>query len=287
MYVIEMEQVKKQLGDFHLDIPSLAIKEGYITGFIGQNGSGKTTTLKLIMDILKTDEGIIKVFGKDVRKWSKDIHEHVGFVAEPTGYMKEATLEQTRQMLAPFYKTWDDALFKRYVDAFQLDPHKKFKAFSQGQHKQAALIMALSHRPQLILLDEATANLDPIIRGQILDILMEHMQNEETSIFYSTHITSDLDKASDYVVMMQQGKIVLYEDKDTLNHQYRVIKGPKKALTPSLERQLIGIQQNAFGFEGLLKQSEQTNISLQGECICEKANIEDVMIFTQRGGKGR
>lgn len=286
MNVIEMDGVKKQLGHFNLDIPYLAVKEGYITGFIGQNGSGKTTTLKLMMHLLKADEGMIKVFGKDVRTFSKQIHEQIGFVGEPTGYMLEATLEQTRQMLAPFYKTWDNTLFNRYVEAFHLDPFKKFKEFSQGQHKQAALIMALSHRPKLILLDEATANLDPIIRGQILDILMEHMQNEETSVFYSTHITSDLDKASDYVIMMKEGKIVLYEDKETLNHQYMLIKGPKKALTTALEYQLIGVQKNTFGFEGLLKLPEHKKLMFEGEVICEKANIEDIMIFTQRkGGK--
>ena len=285
MNVIEMEHVKKQLGKFSLDIPHLTIKEGYITGFIGQNGSGKTTTLKLIMNLLKADEGMIKVLGKDVRILSKQIHEQIGFVGEPTGYMLEATLEQTRQMLAPFYKTWDNTLFNRYVEAFHLDPFKRFKEFSQGQHKQAALIMALSHRPKLILLDEATANLDPIIRGQILDILMEHMQNEETSVFYSTHITSDLDKASDYVIMMKNGKIVLYEDKETLNHQYMIIRGPKKALNASLENQLIGIQRSTFGFEGLLKLPENKKPTFGGELICEKAKIEDIMIFTQRKGE--
>lgn len=285
MNVIEMDNVKKTLGNFTLDIPHLAIKEGYITGFIGQNGSGKTTTLKLIMNLLKLDGGQIKVFGKDVATESKQIHEQIGFVGEPTGYMTEATLEQTKQMIAPFYKTWDDALFNKYVKAFQLDTSKKIKELSQGQNKQAALIMALSHRPKLILLDEATANLDPVIRAQILDILMEHMQSEEVSVFYSTHITSDLDKASDYVVMMNNGKVVLYEDKETLDSKYLIIKGPKKALNDTLEKELIGIQKNAFGFEGLARLSENMAKTLGNELICEKANIEDIMIFTQRGSR--
>ena len=198
MNVIEMDNVKKTLGNFTLDIPHLAIKEGYITGFIGQNGSGKTTTLKLIMNLLKLDGGQIKVFGKDVATESKQIHEQIGFVGEPTGYMTEATIEQNKQMIAPFYKTWDDALFNKYVKAFQLDTSKKIKELSQGQNKQAALIMALSHRPKLILLDEATANLDPVIRAQILDILMKHMLREVISVFYKTHITSDFHKYSIY-----------------------------------------------------------------------------------------
>lgn len=140
MNVIEMDNVKKTLDNFTLDIPHLAIKEGYITGFIGQNGSGKTTTLKLIMNLLKLDEGQIKVFGKDVATESKQIHEQIGFVGEPTGYMTEATLEQTKQMIAPFYKTWDDALFNKYVKAFQLDTSKKLKSFHKDRINRPRLL---------------------------------------------------------------------------------------------------------------------------------------------------
>ena len=283
MNVIEMNSVKKSLGNFTLDIPHLAIKEGYITGFVGQNGAGKTTTLKLLMNLLRADQGQIKIFGKDVNTDSKAIHQDIGFVGEPTGYMVEATVEQTKNMIAPFYRNWDYELFRKYIKHFNLDTSKKVKELSQGQNKQVALIMALSHRPKLILLDETTANLDPVVRTQILDILMEHMQNEEVSVFYSTHITTDLDKASDYVVMLNHGKVMLYEDKETLDHKYVIVKGAKKHLDESLEKQLIGLQKNAFGFEGLAIGNESIIKMFHKELICEKASIEDIMIFTQRG----
>lgn len=283
MNVIEINNVKKTLGKFVLDIPNLVIKEGYITGFIGQNGAGKTTTLKLIMNLLKLDCGQIKVFGKDVQTMSKTIHEQIGFVGEPTGYMSEATVEQTKQMIAPFYKEWDDNLFNKYTKLFDLDTSKKIKELSQGQDKQAALIMALSHRPKLILLDEPTANLDPVVRIQILDILMEHMQNEEVSVFYSTHITSDLDKASDYIVMLNHGKVTLYEDKETIDNKYFVVKGSNKLLDQALQQELIGINQTSLGFEALTANREALIKRFNRDIICEKANIEDIMIFTERG----
>lgn len=285
MNVIEMNGVKKTLGSFTLDIPNLVVKEGYITGFVGQNGVGKTTTLKLIMNLLRLDSGAIKVFGKDVMTSSKEIHEHIGFVGEPTGYMNEATVEQTRKMIAPFYKSWDDGLYNKYIKTFGLDPNKKIKELSQGQNKQAALIMALSHRPKLILLDEPTANLDPIVRNQILDILMEHMQNEEVSVFYSTHITSDLDKASDYIVMLNGGKVTLYEDKETIDNKYFIVKGPKKILNEQLEKELVGIHKSALGFEALTTNHEGLLKTFGKEIVCERANIEDIMIFTERGAR--
>ena len=286
MNVIEMNGVKKTLGNFTLDIPNLVVKEGYITGFVGKNGVGKTTTLKLIMNLLRLDSGTIKVFGKDVRTMSKEIHEHIGFVGEPTGYMSEATVEQTRKMIAPFYKSWDDDLYNKYIKAFGLDGNKKIKELSQGQNKQMALIMALSHRPKLILLDEPTANLDPIVRNQILDILMEHMQNEEVSVFYSTHITSDLDKASDYIVMLNEGKVTLYEDKETIDNKYFIVKGPKKLLNEQLQKELVGIHKSALGFEALTTNHEGLLKTFGKEIICERANIEDIMIFTERGVRG-
>lgn len=286
MNVIEMNGVKKTLGNFTLDIPNLVVKEGYITGFVGKNGVGKTTTLKLIMNLLRLDSGTIKVFGKDVRTMSKEIHEHIGFVGEPTGYMSEATVEQTRKMIAPFYKSWDDDLYNKYIKAFGLDGNKKIKELSQGQNKQMALIMALSHRPKLILLDEPTANLDPIVRNQILDILMEHMQSEEVSVFYSTHITSDLDKASDYIVMLNEGKVTLYEDKETIDNKYFIVKGPKKLLNEQLQKELVGIHKSALGFEALTTNHEGLLKTFGKEIICERANIEDIMIFTERGVRG-
>lgn len=285
MNVIELNNVKKVLGDFTLDIPNLVVKEGYITGFIGQNGAGKTTTLRLIMGLLTPDQGEIKVFGKSVKKEGAAIRDLVGYVGEPIGYLTEATIEDTKKMISPFYRGWDDTLYNKYMKLFQLDPKKKIKELSQGQGKQIALIMALAHRPKLILLDEPTANLDPIVRHEILDLIMEHMQNEEVSTFYSTHITSDLDKASDYIVMLKQGRVAMYEDKEAMASKYFIVKGPNSILNKDLEKELIGITQNAFGFEALTQHKNELESHFRSQVVFERATLEDMMIYVERGNR--
>ncbi|MEG0848149.1 ABC transporter ATP-binding protein [Niameybacter sp.] len=285
MNVIEISNLKKTLGSFTLDIPNLVVKEGYITGFIGQNGAGKTTTLRLIMGLLTPEQGEIKIFGKTVKKDGVAIRNLIGYVGEPTGYLTEATVEDTKKMIAPFYKAWDETLFNKYTRLFDLDPKKKIKDLSQGQGKQFSLIMALSHRPKLILLDEPTANLDPVVRHQILDLLMEHMQNEEVSTFYSTHITSDLDKASDYIVMLQKGKVVVYEDKETIDSKYFMVKGPNRILDKGLGNELKGINQNAFGFEALTNQRETLERRFGKDLLFAKASLEDIMVYLERGNR--
>lgn len=285
MNVIEIESLKKQLGSFTLDIPNLVIKEGYITGFIGQNGAGKTTTLRLIMGLLTPDTGEIKVFGQPISQKGEIVRNQIGYVGEPAGYFSEATIEQTRKMIAPFYTSWDNNLFNKYINLFDLDKNKKIKELSQGQGKQFALIMALAHRPKLILLDEPTANLDPVVRHQILDLLMEHMQHEEVSTFYSTHITSDLDKASDYIIMLQKGKVVMYEDKEQIDDKYYIVKGSKGLLEKGIQNELIGIDQNKFGFEALTTKKQMLENKFGKDLVFEKATLEDMMVYIERGNR--
>lgn len=283
MNVIEFKDVKKQRGQFRLDIPNLSIKQGFITGFIGQNGAGKTTTIKLIMDLLKADQGSIKVFGKDIKEHSPLLRNQIGYVGDPTGYTAESTFKDIKAMYSPFYSTWDEQLFHKYVKRFDLDINKKVKDFSQGQNKQLALTMALARRPKLIILDEPTANLDPIVRSYILSVLMEHMQDEEVSVFYSTHITSDLDKASDYIAYIQDGKILFNEERDILNEKYYKVKGPNRILDDSIKQELIGCTQSSFGFEALTDDKEKIYGIFGNEAIYEKANIEELMLFLEEG----
>ncbi|MHC1747631.1 MAG: ABC transporter ATP-binding protein [Cellulosilyticaceae bacterium] len=284
MNAIEMNQVKKKRGDFELDIQNLKIPKGYITGFVGQNGSGKTTTMKLIMQLLWADKGHIKVLGKEIKDYT-DLKEKIGYVGEPIGYPTQASLSVLEKMVAPFYKQWDTQLFHHYITLFGLDSNKKIDDLSTGQSKQAALIMALAYRPELILLDEPTSNLDPVMRSQILDILMEHMQNEAVSVFYSTHITSDLEKAGDYIVYIKDGKIIFNEPKDSLQQQYCVIKGSKRFLTAEAKGILVGVTENSFGFEAMAANKEKAYNILGEEVKYERATLEDIMIYLARGNK--
>lgn len=157
-------------------------------------------------------------------------------------------------MIAPFYETWDETLFKKYVKHFKVNLDKKYEALSTGQKKQFDLIMALSHKPELIILDEPTAGLDPIVRNEMLEVLMTHMQDEKVSIFYSTHITSDLEKTCDYLVYIQNGKIRLQAEKDKLLSEYCIVKGPKKLFEDKeIQREMLGIKQTSLGGEALVR----------------------------------
>lgn len=283
MNAISFKNVKKQLGNFTLDIPNLEIKQGYITGFVGQNGAGKTTTIKLIMGLLHQKEGQIKVFGKEISPSSPEFRSAIGYVGDPTGYPEESRLRDLRKMFSPFYNTWDDTLYFKYMKHFNLDESKRIKELSQGQVKQFALTMALAHRPKLIILDEPTANLDPVVRSYILAVLMDHMQEEDVSVFYSTHITSDLEKASDYIVYIQDGKILFNEEKDVLQEKYYIVKGPRQLITPDTKKTLIGCSQNKYGFEALTSNYDETFALFGKEAVYEKASIEDIMLYLERG----
>lgn len=283
MNAITLNNVLKERGNFTLHIPNLEIKQGYITGFIGENGAGKTTTIKLIMGLLHAQQGSIEVLDQPITQNNFKVRDLIGYVGDPTGYPSETKLKHVKAMFSPFYSNWDESLYQKYIKHFQLDENKAIKDLSQGQNKQFALSMALAHRPKLIILDEPTANLDPVVRNYILSVLMEHMQDEEVSVFYSTHITSDLEKASDYIVYIQDGKILFNTEKETLIESHRIVKGPRKLLTPELEKHLIGCSQNSFGFEALTADPKEAFELFGNEAIYEKASIEDIMIYLERG----
>lgn len=280
MVAVEFKNVKKALGDFKLDIPSLKIHKGYITGFIGKNGAGKTTTIKLILDMLRLDEGEIQVEGLSTQNAAEQIKAKIGYVGEPTGYPEESRLKHIKKMIAPFYKTWDEALFEKYVKVFKVNLDKKYGELSTGQKKQFDLIMALAHRPELIILDEPTAGLDPIVRNEILEVLMAHMQDEKVSIFYSTHITSDLEKTCDYLVYIQEGKIRLEAEKDRLLSEYCIVKGSRRLFEDlEIQREVIGFKQTSLGGQALVKSRSLAEELFGQEVTYSKPTIEEVMLF--------
>lgn len=286
MDAIVFKNVKKQLGDFILDIPHLEIKKGYITGFVGENGAGKTTTMKLILDLLKLDQGTIEIDGMDSHKQGNEIREQIGYVGDPTGYPEEVKLKEIKKMYAPFYKNWDESLFEKYVNRFKLKMDAKYASLSTGQKKQFALVMALSHRPQMILLDEPTSGLDPVVRQDILDVLMEHMQDEKVSVFYSTHITSDLERAGDYLVYIQNGKIKMNEPLDEVLEQYCLVSGPKELFTTEIQEELLGYRASSFNGEALVASRKLAEELFGCEVKYSKPSIEDIMIFlSSKGGE--
>lgn len=282
MDVIEINNLKKNFKEFKLDIPKFHVKEGYITGFIGPNGSGKTTTIKLMMNMLFKDEGTVKIFGKEVVN-NINIKEEIGYVGETSGYLGEGKLKDIKRIICTFYKKWDEKLYKNYIKKFSLDENKIYKELSSGEKRQFDLVMALSHHPKLIIMDEPTANLDPLIRNDFLEILQEHMVNENITVFYSTHITSDLDKAADYIAVIFNGKIILYDEKDALIENHSIVKGDRKLLTKETKKSFVSYKTNICGFEGLTNNKKEAYEIFGEEVIYDKVNLEDILMYYTRG----
>lgn len=280
--MLRIENLNKKFKNFELKDVSFELKKGYIMGFIGPNGSGKTTTIKLIMNLLKKDSGSIEVFGKDNVKFERGIKDRIGFVYDEGYFYEDLTLRQMKSIIAPFYSQWDEKLFKKYIKEFSLDETQKIKKLSKGMKMKFSLSLALSHNADFIIMDEPTSGLDPIFRREILDILYSIIQDENKSIFFSTHITTDLEKIADYITFIDEGEIVFSKEKDLLLESYGVVKGGNKDLTPELEKSLLGFRKTNIGFEGLTDDKSRIRDLAGEDILIEKPSLEDIMFYTVR-----
>lgn len=283
MNAIEIKNLRKNLGNFSLKIDDLKIPEGFVTGFIGPNGSGKTTTIKLIMNMINKDEGFIKMWGKDYKINNLNIKDKIGYVGEFSGYLHEAKIGRIKKSLSVFYKNWDEKLYEKYMKQFNLNEDKAYKDLSKGQQKKFEIVMAMSHHPKLIIMDEPTANLDPLVRNELLNILQERIEEDNATVFFSTHITSDLDKIGDYVVFIYKGEIFLADTKDNILENHIIVKGKKELLNNESRNIFISINENAFGFEGLVNNRKKAYEMFGEEVLYDKPNLEDILTYYTRG----
>ncbi|NLK43345.1 MAG: ABC transporter ATP-binding protein [Tissierellia bacterium] len=281
--MLEVNNLTKKFEKFTLENISFKLEPGYIMGFIGPNGAGKTTTIKLIMNLLKKDSGEIKVFGMDHVKDEKEIKKRIGFVYEEAYYYETLTLKQMKDIIAPFYREWDDKQFKKYIVDFGLDMDTRIKKLSKGMKTKFSLALALSHKADLIIMDEPTSGLDPVFRREILDILYNIIQDEKRSILFSTHITTDLEKIADYITFINKGKIVFSKSIDEVFDSYKVVKGGKDVLDWKIRKEFIGLRITNVGFEGLTEDSEKLKRILGDQIIIERPSLEDIMFYTIRG----
>ncbi|MGF3065876.1 ABC transporter ATP-binding protein [Facklamia sp. P12950] len=277
-FVIEMNQVSKTFTDFSINNLDLKIRKGYVTGFVGPNGSGKTTIIKLIMGLMKAESGSIKVFGKDLKKHVVAIKEEIGFVYAENYFYDHLTVEETGKMIAPFYKKWDWETYWSYTQSFGLSKAKKIEELSTGMKVALSLAIALSHDPMLIILDEPTSGLDPIVRNRVLDILFDYIQDSEKSVFFSSHIMTDIEKIADHIAMIHYGELIINKEKDYLLNQYRLVKGPKEILDDELRSQLINCRETSVGFEGLSSNYELFKELFGEQMIIDPANLEEIMV---------
>ena len=281
-YILEVNKLKKNFKNFTLNDVSFKLEYGYIMGFIGPNGAGKSTTIKLIMNLLKKDEGDIKIFGMDNIKDEKKVKNRIGFVYDENYYYETLTINQMKNIVSSFYKNWDENQFKHYLKEFDLNPKSKIKTLSKGMKMKFSLAIALSHNADLILMDEPTSGLDPVFRRDILDILYNIIQNEKRSVFFSTHITTDLEKIADYITFINKGNIVFSKSKDEVMENYVLIKGGTDLLDKDIRKEFIGIRETSVGFEALTNNVEKMKQKFGDSILVEKASLEDIMVYTVR-----
>lgn len=285
MNAIEINNLRKDFDNFSLKIEDLKIPKGFVTGFIGPNGSGKTTTIKLILSMLKKDSGSVKLFDKEYEGDDLSLKENIGYVGEFNGYLQESKLSRIKKSLCLFYKNWDEKLYNRYINEFELDENKIYKELSKGQQKKFEIVMTLSHRPKIIIMDEPTANLDPLVRNEVLEMLQERIEEDNATVFFSTHITSDLDKIGDYLVFIYKGEIFLADDKDSILQNHIIVKGNNELLQKETKDIFISVNKNSFGFEGLVKNKEKAYELFGEEVVYDKPNLEDILTYYTRGNK--
>jgi ABC-2 type transport system ATP-binding protein len=279
MDAIKINNLSRKLGKFELEIDDLNIMSGFITGFIGPNGSGKTTTIKLIMNMIKKDSGSVKIFGKEFLEDDISIKSQIGYISDKPGFLEEAVLSDLKRNISRFYKNWDEGLYNSYIDEFDIDESNKYQSLSKGQQKKFELALVLSHHPKLIILDEPTANLDPLFRNRFLEILQERIDVDDSTVFLSTHITSDLDKVGDYVVFIYDGKIILSGVKDDIREKHCKIKGKKELLVSETRDLFIYIDENEFGFEGIVDDKNRSYDVFGNEVVYDTVNLEDILRF--------
>ena len=280
--MLEIKNLSKKFKTFELKDVSFELKPGCIMGFIGPNGAGKSTTIKLIMNLLKKDSGEIKLFGKDHIDYEREVKNRIGFVYDENYFYEDLTIKQMKNIIAPFYSEWDEDIFNKYLIDFDLDTKKKIKALSKGMKMKFSLALALSHNADLIIMDEPTSGLDPIFRREILDILYDIIQDEKKSIFFSTHITTDLEKIADYITFINDGEIVFSKSKDEILESYCMVKGGNDLLDDDIRKEFIGLRETGVGFEGLAKNPKKLKQLFGNEAIIERPTLEDIMVYSIR-----
>ena len=277
--VIEVSNLRKQYNNFLLDNISFSVPCGFVGGFIGENGAGKTTTLKLILGMVMKDGGDIKLFGKPAEDVS--LKEDIGVLFEQPYYQEDWTPLDIEKVMRPFYKKWSDAAFHQYLDRFSLDPKQKYKTMSRGMKMKLGMAVTLAHDAKLLLLDEPTSGLDPVGRDEMLNIFRDYMVKEDRTIFFSTHITSDLEKIADYITYIQNGRILYSGLKDDLIEKYCLVRGGIGDLPQSKHKQIFGLREHPSGFDGMI---ETKNIAgFPTSVVTETVSLDDIMVRMSKG----
>ena len=277
--ILEVDSVTKTFKDFSLKDVTFSLKRGYIMGFIGPNGSGKSTTIRCIMDLIHIDNGRIKMFGLDFHKNMKKLKQRIGFVYDQDVFFDELTVEKNKRIISSFYEQWDEVAFNRYINDFGVPLNKPVKSLSKGTKMKFALAIALSHHAELIIMDEPTSGLDPVFRKELLDILLDIIQDENKAIFFSTHITTDLEQVADYITFILDGKILFSKETESLMEDFVIVKGGKNSKEIVRGCHPLMIKESSLGFEAFMKKEDANKIKPGSNLKVERPTLEEIMYY--------
>lgn len=274
---LELRGLRKNYKHFTLKDISLTLPMGCIMGFIGENGAGKSTTIKATLGLLQKDGGQVRILGKDPTR-DRSVMEDVGLVLDNGFFPPEMNAKHLEKSMEKIYQNWDSKTYRRYMDRFQIDWDKKVKEYSRGMVMKASLAVALSHGAKLLLLDEPTSGLDPIVRDDILDILYDFIQDENHSVFLSSHITGDLEKIADYIAFIHEGKLLMTGEKDSLMETYGLLHCTMEQLEELAPEAVTGYRKSDFGVTALVKRYR-----IPGSYPVENATLDDIMLYSVKG----
>lgn len=296
---ITVKNLTKRYEGFVLNNISFQVPTGSVVGFIGENGAGKSTTILAMLGIIIPDAGEVELLGHKVGRKDRDEswREQVGVVFDECNFHWELKVKDVQRIMRNIYKTWDDEKFSEYLKKFELPPDKKVKELSKGMKMKLSIAAALSHDSRVLILDEATSGLDPVVRNEILDIFRELIEDGEHTIFISSHITSDIEKISDYILLIHRGELLLYENKDEILYNYAIVRcsGPQADLLP--EEIVVGRDENPYEVSVLVRDKnrllnsafwEEAEKTGTGSFAVDRATIEDVLLYKVKqkdGGK--
>jgi ABC-2 type transport system ATP-binding protein len=279
MNAIKVKNLTKRYTDFTLDNISFSLPKGSIMGLVGENGAGKSTTIKLIMNAISRDSGEISVLGCDNR--SPDfttLKNDIGIVLDEAYFPEVITASNVNSIMKYTYSNWSEDTYFNYIKRFALPKDKAFKDFSRGMKMKLAIAVALSHNPKLLILDEATSGLDPMVRDEILDIFNDFTRDEEHSVLLSSHIVSDLEKICDYITFIHRGKLMLCEEKDKLLEEYAIVKLPKSSFSDIPQYAVKGKKITNYGVEALVLKS-----AISSSFEIQHTTLEDIVLFLAKG----
>mgnify|MGYP001147607384 CR=1 FL=1 len=271
--VIQINQLVKKYQNFQLGPLTVSIPKGMIIGLIGENGAGKTTLMKSMLGIIHPDSGDIQMK-----------EEHVGVVLDQSFFPELLTANDIHLIMKDIYSTWDQTLFFDYLKRFQLPKNKMIKEMSKGMRKKLEIVTALSHHPSLLILDEPTSGLDPVVRNEVLDLFLEFIQDEQHTILFSTHITSDLEHISDYIIFLDQGQIVLQEERNILQNDYGILKCGLKEFEQVDPKDYLYYKKGKYQCEMLIKEKDKI-LKKYKNMVIDPITLEELMILTIKGVK--